>query len=382
MASAGQAEEEEGQALMAKLAKRFRSQVKAESQLRFGPGRRQAKAEKREAKQTYRGDVRAAKAQATGTRRAARAAQPVLQGIGAEAQGMVNAGPSPQVAVGQLGDAAMRDAEGTRRRLAETMALARAELVAREQDAIAGRNLAIGSARDRRDSSIATANQTLRGIAQDAGAFRQGRTGELIETVRERRHETRLNNADNRTSSRNNRRTTTAGERNNLRSTGIDPDTGAVIRGGKLDPDGNGKRGDQSKGKGKGKGSKPASPSRVEGATSAIDLGRSQVRDLLKGKEKRTKEEALALLTTGRQKATLQQGETKVPIPGITKVKSIFAKAAVELEYDGYVSASTRKRLKALGYTPQQIGLPKVGGAGQGGGRNSAPGANGQRRPT
>jgi hypothetical protein len=342
--------EEEGQALMAKkLAKRFKSQVNAESQLRFGPERRALRGQKREAKRTYRSDVGAAKATARGSASAARAADPQLKRVFGSASEAVNAGPSPDVATSALGPAAGRDADGTKRRLAETMAMAQQELIAREQDAYAGRDLAISSARGRRDEAVDRANEGLRGVARDSGAFRQGRTGELIEGARDRQ----VTRDGQRVTANNNRRTQRQSERNSLRSSGRDPDTNEITPGGKLDPDGNGKPGDQSKGKPGG-----ASPSRVEGATSAITLGRTQAKRL-KGSG-RSKQEALDLLTTGRPSQTVEDEKgNKVKVPGVSKVKAVFAKASVELEFDGQVSDRTRQRLNALGYSMKQLGLKR-----------------------
>jgi hypothetical protein len=237
--------------------------------------------------------------------------------------------------------------------------------------------MAIGEARGRRSEAVDRANEGLRGIARDSGAFRQGRTGELIEGARDRAVTRRGQDVTR----GNSRRSTAQQERSSQRSAGIDPDTGQVIKGGKLDPDGNGKRGDQSKGKGKGGKNAGASPSRIEGATSGIGLGRAQAKRLKDSG--RSKSEALTLLVTGRPSQTIEDEKgAKVKVPGVQKVKESFAKAAVELEFDGYVSTSTRKRLQALGYTMEALGLPKIGKPRKpyrgGGGSGGAPTADGR----
>jgi hypothetical protein len=359
--------------------------VNAESQLRFGPERRNLRSQKREARRTYAGDVAAADASSRGQVQAARAAVPQMRRIFQDASGAVSAGPSPDVSVSALGPAAGRDADGTRRRLGEAMAAAAQELVARQQDAVAGRALAVRSARDRRDDAIDRANEGLRGLARDSGAFRQGRTGELVETARDRQVTRRGQNI----TAGNNKRSNAQGERNSIRASGIDPDTGKVIRGGRLDPDGNGKRGDQSKGKGKsGKGTGPgsATQARVEAAGAALALARTQAKRLAKTYNRG---EVERLLIEGRAKQSVTDPKTgdKLQVPGVQKVKATWAKVALELQFDGYVSDATRKRLNALGYSLNQLGLPRIGKPRKtypgGGGHGGAPTADGRSsRPT
>jgi hypothetical protein len=338
-----------------KLAKRFRRQARQEAALRYDPEANAIRETARDVRSQTRGDVAAARQTARGAILGARAARPAAEKSLAEGLRMVSAGPSPAVASSSLGAAAGRDREGAQRRLAETKTALDTELTQRELDAAAGRTAAVRTARERQAGELGKLSRQLRQVAQQRGVYTSGRVGELFETKRDRDVTRRGQNITR----GNNRRSTEQSERNSIRSRGLDPDTGKVIKGGPLDPDGNGKRGDQSKGK-PGK----ASPERVEGGSAALSLARGHA-DRLKSSG-RSRDEVLSLLISGRESQTIKNDEKGAPlpnpvkVPSVPRVREVWARAAVELAFANRVSPATRRRLKALGYDLGSLGIGKA----------------------
>ena len=151
------------------LKKRMR-QVNAESRLRFGGQKRQLRQALRETDRAYRTDVGVARQTARSTKRTARQAEPIVEhAIGSA---LATTTPRPEVA-GTLGASAGRDAEATRRRLAESLANAQIELEQRRVDADAGKASAVRQAAATRSSERKSLRAQLAGVVGDAGAFRQ-----------------------------------------------------------------------------------------------------------------------------------------------------------------------------------------------------------------
>ncbi len=173
--------------------------------------------------------------------RAARAAHeisdPVVGGLGP--------------AAGSLKAAAALEMSGLQGRLAESRAGAVTELSNRRVQAQQGAQFAISNARSELTGALEKIFARQQDLRREKGAFTAATVGELAEAARDRAQQVKIEGMGNRTSERNSRRSQEQQERNSLRSAGIDPATGRPIKGGKLDPDGNGRRGDQGKGSGR-----------------------------------------------------------------------------------------------------------------------------------
>lgn len=327
------------------LASRYRRQVRAETGLRFDPEAQSIREAGRDARRQASGDIRAARQSARGIQRSSDRALPVARKRLGEALATVDTTPSPEVAASALGPAAGRDAAGAKRRLGEVLAGTEAELIMRKSDAAAGAASAVRQARSVLADSRGKLSSRSAALARQRGQFAQSRSGELVEGARDRGVKKRGQD-----------KTAASSERGSKRSSGIDPDTGKPIPGGKLDPDANGKPGDQSKPK---NGVKPATSERVEGATSAIALARQQVQRL-KSKEGLGRAAIGPLLVEGRPGQSLKDPKTQqtIKVPGVKSVKQLWASIALDLEFNGgRVSSANLRRLKALGYTPASLGI-------------------------
>lgn len=338
---------------MARLKDKYRRQVQAESKLRYGPQEREAREALREVGQRFKSDVRIARSTARGTKRTLKAMQPQVERAIGQAAATAAQGPTPGVsaALGNLGGAAARDAEGVKRRLAETLAMTTAEFAQRGVDAQAGKVSSIRNAQAVRDDEAGKIRRAYRGILSDRGTFAQQRAGELQESARERAAANRRNRADNRTSRRNNREDLSQSERNSMRSAGIDPDTGKPIPGGKADPKANKKK-------------NAATNAQRADAQSAISLARTQAQRL-KGTEGRARGEAAKALVEGRDDMTIKVDKDGRPlaqpvkVPGVAKVDQLWASVALDIEYDGVISRKNLRRLRSLGYTTRGLGVRK-----------------------
>jgi hypothetical protein len=324
-----------------RLSDRYRRQVRDESRLRFGGQKREIRAAARQVDDTYRGDVRTAKQGARGAKRAARSALPVASKALGEALARVDAGPTPGVsaALGNLGPAATRDANGTRRRLAETLAATQTELAQRIVDAEAGKTSAIRQARSVRAAELKSLSGKMLGVASDAGAFRSGRLGELVDDARDRRVTKRgqdktLQGSRERTRAQDQRHEESLEEtsRHNREM----------------------EKNAAKNGKGKGR----ATPTQVGRAESQIALAKTQAARLKSSG--RSREEIAQLLITGRESSTIDDPDTgeKLKVPAVKKVDQRWASVALDLVFDGEVSQKNRRIMRGRGYRPKRMGYP------------------------
>lgn len=342
-----------------RLADRYRSQVQAESTLRFDPERTEILQTRDDVFHRLRGDLAAAHAARRGVVASAKQAGPEIGKILRTALGQVATTPSPTVAQSELGAAAGRDAQGTQRRLRETMARAATEFKQRQVDAVAGEHLAVANARSAAAGDLDRLGSRLGSLARQEGAFAQGRIGELTESARARgvtkRGQT-LTHQDR-----------VAGQQLSHGDRVADRQSRERIA--------------AQKKKDAAKKKKALSPERLERAQSEIALGQAQANRLKGGG--RSRSEALQLLVTGRPASSVDDPKTgtKLKVPGVKAVRDVFARVAVEQAYNGRISSKTANRLRRLGYSPSALGLrvnSRVGSKGV----VVAPGANGQQRPT
>lgn len=322
---------------MARLASRYRRQVRAESRLRFGPEGAEIRRAARDVKEQAAGDIRSAKQTAAGTKRAVRQAREPAKRSLADALAMISEGPEPgtEAALGELGSAAARDHLGAQKRLRETLAGIQTELTARELDADAGMVAAIRQARAVRGSELGKLADRLRDLAGQRGAFQQGRMGELIEDERDRRVTRRgqnltLRGSRERTAAQNQRDAANRKSREQIAADKL------AAQGGK-------------------NGRKRATSQQIITGQTQIDLARRQARRAKGDGESRS--DAAKLLIEGQ--GQLKDPATGQPIPD-TKykpVKQLWASVALDLEYGGGISAANRKKLRRLGYSLADFGI-------------------------
>jgi hypothetical protein len=340
--------------------KRFAQQVAAMVEAKYGPQVRALATLLSEARSDRDAAIDSARGIGRSVEYSARAAMPQ---VAQSYQGAITATRDSQAslpavdvngAAGAIGAASARDFASSQRRLAAEMQSTQAELVQRQQDAQSGVAAGIRQARAAYSRDAGKIRAQLAGLAGDQGAYEGDR--------------------DRRSTSNNNIRTNAQSERNSQRSSGIDPDTGQPIPGGKLDP-------------------KPkAGKRRLPGGATVV--GRSEhgtaqdsiaaaldgARRLKGGGAGRAT--VVEQLRSGVPMQTVTNADgSKTKVPGIKAQKDLWTRVAADLVFNGgYVSADTRKRLHARGYSLKQLGLktaprsisrPPV-----------APGPNGQLRPT
>lgn len=383
---------------MASLAKRFRRQVEAEALLRFNPERSAIEAQLAEAKGTRKQAVRAARGVARGIQAAADQAQPRLAAGYGEARDVLSRVEGDvQRAVGALGPVAdplrasmARDSAGTQRRLAETLAGASAELTQRRFDAEAGKANAIGLAHSQYASESSKLGERLRQLGIEEGAFQQGRTGELVESARDRRTTVRENRRDRRARAR------------------LQEDDQAFTREEKAK--------DRAASRGPG-GVKRATPEahdewrdkfaealavaqrrkaalEIKGVTGR-DARRRTADLLVKGREEVPEEvnweryDELRKKDPNMSEAEAKAKATEPGLPALEPFQEKLASIALDVAYDGHVSRENAKWLHRQGFTLKDLGLPSYTTV-KGGSRrsrsqrpgNAPAGRRGQTRPT
>lgn len=169
------------------LASRYSTQVQAEGKLRYDPQRQELRSALEDLAGELTSGVKTATAASEGQKRAAIAARPQIEGAYSDANTATDRAQTDLATkMGQLpgggqllSGAAARDAEGTKRRLAESLASARTELTDRQTRAAEGLSLQVGNLQGRFSSEAGKLRSKLQGVAEQEGTFRQGRTAEL-----------------------------------------------------------------------------------------------------------------------------------------------------------------------------------------------------------
>ncbi len=334
---------------------RFADQAALEGLVKFGPELAVLKEAQRTAKATYDQRVQTADSGALGVQQAVAAALPAVAHIYDQA-GLDQARTSQTLighdlaGLGGVADSikggAALEAAGMANRLGEARAAAVRDFADRGVQAQAGAVQAKRSAQDELVTSLAKILQTSRDLGGQQGAFEAATIGDLEHDAAQDALKTSLNEADNSQS-----------ERNSLRSAGIDPNTGAAIPGGKLDP--KVKRGGTSA-----TGVKLLSGEKHVAARDTVARAVAALRTL--DPDKSDRGEAAPLLVTGHKSTPLYNPDgskrisksgSPVTTPDIPAAGAL-ATIAADVYYDGHLSRANQKVLADLGYSLRQLGLP------------------------
>ena len=270
---------------------------------------------------------------AAGIVAATQQAQPQVAGVYDQAlsnvdaiRGGVGAGGDPQAAA-------------YARRVGESKANALADLVSRGVQAKEGQVFAGNAARDEYLGTKAKVAQQLLDLAGQQGATATSIYGQLKDDQAQRG----LTRRGQDITAQNNSNSTSQSERNSIRSSGIDPDTGKPIPGGRLDPHAkNGK-------------SPWVSPEAHARARDAISGAASHVPDLLKDAQG-DKKQVVQLLIDGIPAVKSKDGKT-VLAPAVKPIPADFAQAAVNAASGGLTAADV-KRLHRRGLKIKTLGVP------------------------
>lgn len=234
--------------------------------------------------------------------------------------------------------AAMLGFSGADRRRAEAKSSTLTDLVAREQDAIAGGEFASRAARQEGETQRGRILEQIRGLQGEKGAFVAGRYADLLEGRRGRqlqRDELRAQIKDQRLDRELAERELDIKERNSRN-------------------DGGG--GGGSRGGGGSKGPKRATRPQIRDADEKIKLAINQARRLKQvGRDRR---DVGKLLVAGRGSQTVEneQGD-KVKIPGVSRIPSLYASIALDQVFDSHVSRRNAQRLHDNGMKVRDFGL-------------------------
>ena len=333
-----------------KLIDRYGKQAVAEAFLRFNPeasGLRQSLADV--GAQEKQG-VASARSVFASVRGATAKARPQLDKIFGDQAALAKAlqDAAPASVTGPAGGASAIEREGAARRLGEQLANAKAETVARDQEAASGMAFQIGNVHARAAADRAKVQTRLAELDREQGAFIQGRVESLADAARKRAATARENqrNRDAAQARQDDQQDFTAGENAKDRAAA---DRRAAERNG-------GKKKDSA-----------AYVDTRDAVNEALrhakalrkgGLGRDQVLDtLVKGREAQT-------IPSGRTRinpATGKPVETTLKLPAVPKTKRTFAQIAVELAWTGKISPQSARRLRALGYSVKTLGFHVYG---------------------
>jgi hypothetical protein len=333
---------------MAGTNKKRQRRVQAESDLRFGPQEDNLALALQDAASTRNTTIRSARGTAAAQVRAAQEATPALAKALRDPTSTV-AGTETNLAHilqglpgdgGALAGASARDAEGTKRRLAELLAGVASENISRARDAKAGQAFAVSNARNQFGAARDRIRAQLGSLGRQEGEFAQTQYDDLTSAAADRK--IRLDTQKE--TGRHNTVTEGVAQQN--------ADTAAAKAKAKAKAD-----------KIKADAKKVASPVRVDSMQAALNGAIGDATRMEKANRPRSY--AKQTLASGRTSQTLKNDENGQPlpnpvkIPGVSKVKSqAIAAAALDMAYVGYVSQHTVGMLRELGVTPQQLNLP------------------------
>jgi hypothetical protein len=349
---------------MARRRSRWASEAALQALVRYGPEQSGLKALERSAVSQARTSVKTARGSAQTiigeVDRALPGIKHAYDQAGLDAARTAHAISDPVVNAlpeGSLKAAAALEMSGLQGRLRESKAGAVTELGNRRVQAQQGAQFAISNARSTLTTELEKIFQRQQDLRRERGAFTASTMAQLGEAARERAQQLNIEKMGNAQS-----------ERGSLRTAGINPDTGKPYKGGKLDPDGNGRRGDQSKPKGKGGGGSSA------GATTEKHLewqsGIEEISNAAKRyKGKLSRAQIVEKLKQGRPQQRIDTdpdtGEklaNPVSLPSIPQYKAdLKMTAALDIALDGHLSKATQRRLHRSGFSIEQLGLPSYG---------------------
>ncbi|HEY4096154.1 MAG TPA: hypothetical protein VGM33_11605 [Baekduia sp.] len=340
--------------------KRFVSDAALQALVKFGPQLDVLKQAQRQATSQYSSQVAQADAGRIGVQQSVDAAVPQVARIyddaGLDAARTSNtlighdlAGLSGVADSIKAGAAAEAAAMGGRLGVAKASALT--DLADRRVAAASGAVTAKRQAQSSLVDNLAKILQSQQDLTGQKGTFEASALNDLIADDADRTQKTALNSADNSQS-----------ERNSLRSAGIDPDTGAPIPGGKLDP--------------AAKKPKPKYASTDKHIEYASDI--HQIASIAtKYKGKASREQIVERLQLGRPQETLYVNENGDKVPeankkdkGVQKVTrpsipafpaDIRMAAALDVALDGHLSRKTQKELQRQHFKVKDLNLPTYG---------------------
>jgi hypothetical protein len=338
-----------------------------EALIRYGPEESGLRELERQAQQTYESSVGAARGTAESIIGAVGQARPEVTEVYDDAQsrqaGLNAALAGDAAALGGVAGAAI-DAEqrAASSRIGESRASALTDLSQRKVAAQEGRAFAVKQARSQLIDDLTKVLQRKQDLAGEKGAFMAATVGDLREAAADRAARLQIEELGNSQS-----------ERNSLRSAGIDPETGAAIPGGKLDPDADGKRGEKGKGKGRGGGGDPLTDGQRAAAADTVaqalnwggklkraGLGFNEaVKALSEGREAKPVFEEVddGRGGTKRQKVLNRDGTEKMT-PALPKIESnLLLRAALEEAYLGHVTRQTQRRVRSRGLGVRELAL-------------------------
>jgi hypothetical protein len=347
-------------------------QAKAQSLVRYGPELSSLMALRSENVTDYHRALHQAAAGRMGEQAAVAAALPQLKAIYAANEGVrKQAAGLTAGSLAGLGPAAdafkvagLQEMGGALAALSQTGTQAQADLVSRgvraAESEAGSRRTALAQYR----TDQAKVTQRHQDLLGEMGAYTAATAGDLSTKAAQRRV-TRQNNQDSNTQS----------ERNSKRSAGIDPDTGKPIPGGKLDP--------KTK---TGAGSKPQSRDAHNtlrtAITDAVDSALPLAKTFVKKKGSGTRGYVDSVLRSGvdepatrspvydtiktptgtKQQARLNEDGTPVykvaPAVKIDKVPAAARGAALDIIFDGHISAKHLRQLHQAGFSVNDLGLP------------------------
>jgi hypothetical protein len=353
---------------MAKRRSTWASEAAQSALLRYAPQLRALTELQQEAKSTYKTGVAQARGNADATVAAVRGAQRETGGFYDQAGldqartasivnqdiGGLNLNPDLRAAVGlEQANAASRVSSGRAQALS---GLSQQGVAAK-----AGGQYASNKAYDDLVSALQKISTQQQGILSDQGTFTATEQARLHREAAANALRVRLETMGNSQS-----------ERNSLRSSGIDPDTGKPIPGGKLDPA-------VKKAKLHGKVSatgKPLNPAGAHAtarqeiqkglaALGTLDPDRTDRHEtaplLVGGHKSQPLYDTVPAPTTANPKATKQvrrvKGGIALSTPDIPGVGQ-WATIAADVYYDGHLSRANQKLLADNGYSIKSLGLP------------------------
>jgi hypothetical protein len=345
---------------------RFASRAALEALLRFGPQVSGLTELQRAAEDQFSSSVKGARAAARGTVQAVRAARPQVRDVYHDAAHASKdiaqvIGPNMAGVPASLQAAIAQEQTGFGNRLQESKAAALTDLTSRGVAAREGKGAAIRAARDDFAGQLQQILRQRIDLAGQQGAFQALRQGELRDEAQKRADQFALKQMG-----------LTQEERNSLRSSGLDPDTGKPIPGGKLDP--------TTKGKGKGKGSR-ATEEQIGNAQDAVQLAiheartlqhlgatRGEIAEMLTSGAKdqeialHNPQSGKALYWKAGEKGNEDGSKTGQPktrkVPGVPQIKSqLLLSAALDHIFSGYVSRQNERRLHSRGLWVRDLDL-------------------------
>lgn len=344
---------------------RYRTQVQAESTLRFNPERSALRSGLRDARGTRSQTIRSQRGAKDSAIATADAVRPRYTSAYSQGTAQIDQALA-SLGVPVAGDNPLsREVAGAKARMAETLQGALTESQSRKLDAEAGFSFAVRKANEDYAGTVSKIRERLTQLAREQGAFQQARSGELSAADTQRSF----------TASQN------AKARRNARLTaGVDAQ-GHVVRGGPKDVNGDGQP--DSKGKGGGQttptGAKLRTPGDHDKLANDIAGAKRAILTIIgtlkrAGKLPADRKAARAMVAKAAAKGTpsisvSQPGDkqgTRVStkVGGVDPVTNDLAlKLGLDVVFDHHVSRAYRELLWSRGYSLKILGLPGPGGS-------------------